>query len=106
MADSGIDSVRAMLLERPRPVGFAARRERLDEVGSADPLAADLRFEAVDAGGVPAEWSLAPGSDPSRVLLFLHGGGYCSGSITSHRGMVAETGRAAGIRTLALGYRL
>lgn len=40
------------------------------------------------------------------MLIFFHGGGYCSGSITSHRRMVTEAGRAAGMRTLALGYRL
>jgi monoterpene epsilon-lactone hydrolase len=40
------------------------------------------------------------------VLLFFHGGGYCSGSILSHRRMVTEAGRAAGARTLAVGYRL
>ncbi len=38
--------------------------------------------------------------------MFLHGGGYCSGSIRSHRRMVTEVGRAAAIRTLAVGYRL
>jgi acetyl esterase/lipase len=38
--------------------------------------------------------------------MFFHGGGYCSGSIRSHRRMVSEAGRAAGIRTLAVGYRL
>ena len=47
-----------------------------------------------------------PGSDASRVLMFLHGGGYCSGSILSHRRMVTEAGRAGGMRTLAVGYRL
>src|SRR5208283_4179311 len=47
-----------------------------------------------------------PGSDPSRVLMFFHGGGYCSGSIVSHRRMVTEAGRAAKIRTLAVAYRL
>ena len=35
------------------------------------------------------------GSEPSRVLLYFHGGGYCSGSIVSHRRMVSEAGRAA-----------
>jgi acetyl esterase/lipase len=40
------------------------------------------------------------------VLLFFHGGGYCSGSIRSHRRLVTEAGRAAGVRTLAVGYRL
>src|SRR5215470_1016095 len=101
-----IDAVRALLSAKPRPVGFAERRARLDEVGAVDPPAADLRFTATEMGGVPCEWSLAPGSDESRVLIFFHGGGYCSGSIRSHRGMVGETGRAAGTRTLAVGYRL
>src|SRR5438067_13237346 len=49
---------------------------------------------------------MAPGSDPSRVLMYLHGGGYCSGSIVSHRRLVTEAGRAAGMRTLAIGYRM
>ena len=97
--------MRELLRSQPRPVGWAARRSRLDAVG-AHPPAADIALQAADANGVPAEWSLAPGSDPARVLLFFHGGGYCSGSITSHRGMVTETGRAAGVRTLAVGYRL
>jgi acetyl esterase/lipase len=102
---SEIDAVRELLLSRPRPVGWAERRERLDAIGAAPP-APDIRVEAVDAGGVAAEWSLAPGSDGARVLMFLHGGGYCSGSITSHRGMVTAVGRAARVRTLAVGYRL
>ena len=65
-----------------RMVGAA---QRLDEVGSTWPVAADVKCDAVDCDGVPGEWSLVPGSDPSRVLLYFHGGGYCSGSIVSHR---------------------
>ena len=38
--------------------------------------------------------------------MFFHGGGYCSGSIVSHRRLVTEAGRAAGVRTLAIAYRL
>jgi acetyl esterase/lipase len=38
--------------------------------------------------------------------MFFHGGGYCSGSIASHRRMVTEAGRCAQARTLAVGYRL
>jgi acetyl esterase/lipase len=38
--------------------------------------------------------------------LFFHGGGYCSGSIRSHRRLVTEAGRAAAVRTLAVAYRL
>jgi len=106
MAQSEIDAVRALLGAKPRPVGWAERRARIDEVGSVWPVAGDIRLEPVDLDGVPGEWSLAPGSDVSRVLMFFHGGGYCSGSILSHRRMVTEAGRAAGVRTLAVAYRL
>jgi acetyl esterase/lipase len=103
---SEIEAIRALLSSQPRPAGWAERRQRLDEVGSAWPVAEDIKLSAVDLDGVPGEWSIAPGSDESRVLMFFHGGGYCSGSIASHRRMVTEAGRSAGARTLAVGYRL
>ena len=40
------------------------------------------------------------------MLLYFHGGGCCSGSLCSHRRLVSEAGRAAGMRTLAVDYRL
>ncbi len=106
MSESEIDAIRALLSAKPRPVGWEERRRRIDEVGSVWPVADDVKLEAVDLGGVPGEWSIAPGSDASRVLMFFHGGGYCSGSILSHRRMVTEAGRAGGVRTLAVAYRL
>jgi len=106
MDNSEIDAIRALLSSKPRPVGWVQRRQRLDEVGSIWPVADDVNLELVDLDGVPGEWSIAPGSDATRVLIFFHGGGYCSGSILSHRRMVTEAGRAAGTRTLAVGYRL
>ena len=101
-----IDAIRTLLTSKPRPVGWAERRQRLDEVGAIWPVAEDIRLEPVNLDGFSAEWSIAPGSDASRVLMFFHGGGYCSGSIVSHRRLVTEAGRAAGVRTLAVGYRL
>jgi acetyl esterase/lipase len=102
---SEVAELRALLGAKPRPVGWAQRRERIEEVGNAWPLAADITLGSVDIDGIAGEWSQAPGIDPSRVLLFFHGGGYCSGSILSHRALAAEAGRAAGMRTLAIEYR-
>lgn len=102
---SEIDELRALLAAKPRPVGWEERRARIEEVGAVDPPPADVAFTPVGIGGVPAEWSRSPGADPDRALLFLHGGGYCSGSILSHRSLAAGIGRAAGLRVLALGYR-
>jgi len=106
MVQGEIEAVRALLSSKPRPVEWAERRQRLDEVGSHWPVADDVKLTQVDVGGVPGEWTIVPRSDPSRVLLYLHGGGYCSGSILSHRRLVSEAGRAAGMRTLAIAYRL
>jgi len=103
---SEIKAVRALLGSKPRPVGWEQRRRRIDEVGAVWPVADDVRFESIDIGGTPGEFSSVAGADPSRLLLFFHGGGYCSGSILSHRRMVTEAGRACGLRTLAIGYRL
>ena len=49
---------------------------------------------------------LEPPADPACVILFLHGGGYVSGSLASHRPLATEIGRVCGARTLALEYRL
>ena len=106
MAPSEIDDIRALLTSKPRPVGWPSRRSRLDEVGAVWPVAEDVALEPVDCDGVPGEWSIVPGSDASRTLMFFHGGGYCSGSILSHRRLVTEAGRYAEARTLAVGYRL
>lgn len=106
MEISDIDALRAILAASPRPQSLAERRERMEQVTAIDPIDPDIVVTPVEAGGVPAEWSLAPGADQTRVLLFLHGGGYSSGSLKSHRTLVTGAGRAAGIRTLAIAYRL
>ena len=106
MAQSEIEAVRTLLSSKPRPVGWAERRKRIDDVGSVWPVADDVELTAIDVHGIPGEYSIVPGSDPSRVMMFFHGGGYCSGSIQSHRRLVTEAGRAAKMRTLALAYRL
>ena len=75
MAQTEIDSIRALLASKPRPVGWSERRQRLDEVGSIWPVADDVRLAAVEIDGVAGEWSSVPGTDSSRVLMFFHGGG-------------------------------
>ena len=106
MSNPEIDILRAELAASPRPTGFSERRARLDARGSHYAMPAGVRTEAVSANGVSAEWTVSAVADPSRVLIFLHGGGYVSGSLKSHRHMVAELGRLARIRALALDYRL
>ncbi|HYB08498.1 MAG TPA: alpha/beta hydrolase [Alphaproteobacteria bacterium] len=106
MEPAEIEAIRTLLGSKPRPAGWVERRQRIDEVGGVWPVAEDVALAPVDIDGIPGEWSTVPGSDSARVLMYFHGGGYCSGSIVSHRRMVTEAGRAAGVRTLAVAYRL
>ena len=106
MAETEIGAIREILAASPRPPDLAGRRKRLDDVFGSFPLADGAHADPADAGGVPAEWTSTSSADPSRVILYLHGGGYVSGSIASHRSMVSYLGVASGARTLSLGYRL
>jgi epsilon-lactone hydrolase len=93
---------------RPAP-SVPELRAGMEEMLGALPAVPGVRVEAVDADGVPAEWTRAesesgPGS--RGTLLYFHGGGYFQGSITTHRRLVASLCLAAGVRGLSVGYRL
>lgn len=59
----------------------------------------------IEAGSVPAMWLVPAGAVPGKVLLCLHGGGYISGSMYSHRRMFAHIAKRTGVRALVLDYR-
>jgi monoterpene epsilon-lactone hydrolase len=105
-AETELAAIRGILASGQRPADIAGRRQRLDNLTARYEMPADVVVEGVDANGVRAEWTTTPAADPPRVMMFLHGGGYVSGSIKSHRHMIAQAGREAGTRTLALEYRL
>ncbi len=63
-------------------------------------------YEPVDAGGVPAEKIVIEGADHSKVVYYLHGGGYTVGSIVTHRKLAAHIAKAAGRDGLLVDYRL
>ncbi len=85
---------------------FSEMRASMEMATAAMPLPADVAYEAVDAAGVAAEWTTAPGARGDRVVVYFHGGGYCIGSIKTHRLLVAELSRACAARVLSVDYRL
>ena len=106
MADPEIMKIRELIAARPRASEIAQMRIDADARAKAFPLPHDVTVEPVTANGVKAEWTSTPDADPSSVILYMHGGGYVICSLESHRHLVAEVGRAAGTRTLAIDYRL
>jgi monoterpene epsilon-lactone hydrolase len=106
MSDPEIIALRAKIASRPRSPDYHQRRKDADARGLSNPLAADVKVETVSADGVAAEWTSTPGAARDAAILYAHGGGYVTGSLDSHRHMVAELGRAANCVALALDYRL
>jgi len=63
-------------------------------------------FIPANAGGVPAEWVIAPGADPARRVLYIHGGGFIMCSPKSHRTITSKFSEMTGCAVLAIDYRL
>lgn len=72
----------------------------------AYPKPADITWEPVDAGGVPAEWVVPDDAAPGRAIVYLHGGGYATGTLDSSRSLFCHLARATRARVLAVDYRL
>lgn len=66
----------------------------------------EVAVQRMKVGELWAEWLEPAGANPGRVMLYLHGGSYVTGSCDSHRGLVARLAQAGGLRALLTEYRL
>jgi monoterpene epsilon-lactone hydrolase len=70
---------------------------------TAEPGGVD--YLETEVAGLPALWAVPKGSAGDRVILGLHGGGFVSGSIYTHRKLFGHLAKAAGVRALLTDYR-
>ncbi len=88
----------------PRREQLKAMREYLDDMGK------DVVFEGeiipFEADGISGEWVVAAAADPSRRLLYIHGGAWIMGSPLSHRAITTQYANLIGGAVLSLDYRL
>ncbi len=115
MASQQMQDIKALLRQRrdeaadkPEPT-IEQARANMEEMLAAFPGVEGATNRAVEAGGVPGEWTLIdpsapPGSSPT--LLYFHGGGYTVGSPATHRRLVTSLCLAAGVDGLSVDYRL
>jgi acetyl esterase/lipase len=66
----------------------------------------DSEFRHVQRGMLRGEWVLAPGVDPKRRLLYIHGGAWMVGSPKSHRTVTDRLSKLANAAVFSLDYRL
>ena len=71
-----------------------------------EPANRDVKCMRTQVEGIPCEWVVAPGADPDLRLLYLHGGGYVSGSGANYLPFAAEISAAALCAVFLPDYRL
>lgn len=71
---------------------------------TAEPRGVDY-IETTVTGGIPAMWVVPHGSVQDRVVLCIHGGGFVTGSMYTHRKLFGHFAKAIGCRALIFEYR-
>lgn len=108
MASSELQLVLQMLQGNPLQGARSPQEMRagLEAMAGAFAIDPDVRIEPLTVVDMKAEWITTPAVSPAHVILYLHGGGYVVGSLDTHRELGARLGRDAGMRVLAIDYRL
>jgi monoterpene epsilon-lactone hydrolase len=115
MASPQAEAVKAQMLAMRESLDPNAAAPTLEEqragsmaaIGAMGTMPDDVAVEDIELpGGVPAQWVTPAGADASKVVLYLHGGGYVILSMRSHTRLVAHIASAAGCRALNVDYRL
>jgi len=68
------------------------------------PAGVEVKPEVID--GIKAEWLVPAGANPEKVIMYVHGGGYVSGSCSDHRAFVAKFAGYTGVTCLVYEYGL
>lgn len=71
-----------------------------------EPRVEGIKLIRSKIGELPIEWVLAPGADPDVRVLYLHGGGWVSGSGGNYLPLAADISMAARCAVLLPDYRL
>jgi len=82
------------------------RRAKIQKMAGSPKLPPDVVCQPVSVNGVPAEWIATPNARKERAILHMHGGGYYTGSLDTHREFASRLARAAGMPALLIAYRL
>jgi acetyl esterase/lipase len=79
---------------------------RTDEIAKINRIPSTYRFQKINADGIPAEKLTYLSSKQDQILMYIHGGAYFSGSISSSRWLAAELAKATETHILSIDYGL
>lgn len=98
--------LRIIQSRRPKNLPIEQQREAFDKMMSALKPPAEIQFNSIQIGEIPAVWAGPADAPQKSVVLYLHGGAYVMGSPVSYRQLVGQLARSSGRRVLVPHYRL
>jgi epsilon-lactone hydrolase len=84
--------------------GFREQCEKGASKYAKIPEGVSIREEII--AGCKSEWLISEGADETKLIMYVHGGGYVSGSCNDHRGFVSKFAKNIGVSCLVYEYRL
>jgi len=81
-------------------------RESIHRASARVKLPNDVSTQKVSVEGINAEWIVPQNPLKDKVLLYIHGGGFISGSCLTHCMHVAKFARECQLKSLVFDYRL
>jgi acetyl esterase/lipase len=98
--------VKQFLFDRSGALNVDKDRQELETLAKTFKPLAPIQTTSVVANNVSAEWITPQGISTERVILYIHGGSFNSGSVVSHRALAANIAMACKARALIIDYRL
>ncbi len=85
---------------------FISRRAGFDKLGQLYSPAAGVTFQYEKISGIDCYWITPEHANPSRIIIYAHGGAFAVGSIRSHGSMLSHFAEALQVKILFVDYAL
>lgn len=107
MSVEQLHQVLAMSADNPLPheKPMPEIRDWVEDFLGPIPVAEGITVDPVEIVGNSCEFLRPEGTDPAKLAIYAHGGGWVFGSPRSHRVIASNLARASGITVLSIQYR-
>ena len=80
-------------------------RARFRRIGHFTKISKNVKITKLGANGIACEYYTTQNEDIQNLIVFLHGGGYCVGSLDTYRAWLSQLAELSHIPILAVAYQ-